>query len=69
MLIFRLAYIPAFLSTFDLVPDQSKNPDIAQIYDQGYGYLKRDFPELSYINSCVVKDAVQPSLTVEDDVL
>jgi hypothetical protein len=59
------ALTPVLFHTRIAVPDQSKNPDPAQIYEQGFEYLAREFPDLSYIRTCVIKGEVE-AIAIED---
>merc|ERR1719409_1573187 len=36
------------------MPPWGKGPDPQKVYGEGYGYLAREFPELDYLETCVV---------------
>jgi len=38
------------------MPPQGKGPDPKKIYDEGYGYLEKEFPKIDHIKECKVKE-------------
>lgn len=45
------------------MPPHGKGPDPVKVYDEGYGYLEREFPKVDHIKNCKVveiEDAFEP---------